>query len=136
MAVTERSRNRLHNYLEKTMGDEHATTLMEMLPGVGWADVATKRDLDDLRHATTRDIDDLRQATTRDMEDLRQATTREIAHLREVIELRFDKTDARVDAGLAELRAHMDETLRRQLFAMCGFTFGLAGLGMALVRLA
>ncbi len=31
-------------------GRREATTLMEHLPPVGWADVATKRDLDALKH--------------------------------------------------------------------------------------
>ncbi len=45
--------------LEEVLGPEPAETLMEMMPPVGWADVATKRDLDaleqrmDLRFAAT-----------------------------------------------------------------------------------
>ena len=46
MAVDERSRHELYLKLEETLGSDAATTLMEHLPGVGWADVATKHDLD------------------------------------------------------------------------------------------
>lgn len=35
--------------LERALGAREAATLMELLPPVGWADVATKRDLDVLR---------------------------------------------------------------------------------------
>jgi hypothetical protein len=45
MAITEESRYRLHSRLKTTLGDEEAATLMEHLPPVGWADVATKQDL-------------------------------------------------------------------------------------------
>jgi hypothetical protein len=48
MAITEGSRNELHNALTRHIGEDAAATLMEMLPPVGWADVATKRDLDQL----------------------------------------------------------------------------------------
>jgi hypothetical protein len=46
MALDERSRHELYLRLAETLGPEAATTLMEHLPPVGWADVATKRDLD------------------------------------------------------------------------------------------
>jgi hypothetical protein len=46
MALDERSRHELFLRLEEALGPEAATTLMEHLPPVGWADVATKRDLD------------------------------------------------------------------------------------------
>ena len=49
MAVDERSRHELYLKLEETLGPDAATTLVEHLPGVGWADVATKHDLDGLR---------------------------------------------------------------------------------------
>lgn len=48
MAVTEESRYRLFKQLEETLDAEHSNTLMEHLPPVGWADVATKSDLEQL----------------------------------------------------------------------------------------
>ena len=60
MAIDERSRHALHQRLEEVLGPEQAATLMEHLPPVGWADVATKRDLDLLQAATKRDVDVLR----------------------------------------------------------------------------
>jgi hypothetical protein len=48
MVLDERARHELFLRLEQVLGPESAETLMEMLPPVGWADVATKRDLDAL----------------------------------------------------------------------------------------
>lgn len=45
MAVDERRRRALYDALEQRIGSEEATTLMELLPPVGWADVATREDL-------------------------------------------------------------------------------------------
>lgn len=50
MVLDERARHELYLRLEQALGAESAATLMEMLPPVGWADVATKRDLDALEH--------------------------------------------------------------------------------------
>ena len=48
MALDERARHELFLRLEQALGPESAETLMELLPPLGWADVATKRDLDAL----------------------------------------------------------------------------------------
>lgn len=45
MAIDESSRHRLHMRLEEVLGSQEAAVLMEHLPPVGWADVATKHDL-------------------------------------------------------------------------------------------
>ena len=48
MVLDERARHELFLRLEEVLGPDSAETLMEMMPPVGWADVATKRDLDAL----------------------------------------------------------------------------------------
>jgi len=59
MAITDTSRHRLHQRLDELLGTENAAVLMEHLPPVGWADVATKRDLDQQAAATKHDIESL-----------------------------------------------------------------------------
>lgn len=50
MSVDERARHELHARLDELLGPEPAGTLMSYLPPVGWADVATKRDLESFEH--------------------------------------------------------------------------------------
>src|SRR5262245_25076090 len=50
MAVDERRRLQLADAAKRALGDDAGITLMEMLPPVGWADVATKQDLELLGH--------------------------------------------------------------------------------------
>lgn len=45
MAVDERRRHELHTALSERIGPDAAATLMELVPPVGWAGVATKQDL-------------------------------------------------------------------------------------------
>jgi len=59
MAIDERARHQLYLRLEEQLGAEAATTLMEHLPPVGWADVATKRDLDQLADRLRAEFADL-----------------------------------------------------------------------------
>lgn len=48
MAISEHDRYELHRWLVDSAGEQVAETLMAHLPPVGWADVATKRDLEHL----------------------------------------------------------------------------------------
>ncbi|MBK6855457.1 MAG: hypothetical protein IPG97_02535 [Microthrixaceae bacterium] len=45
MAITEQGRHDLYVRLEAALGAQEATTLMEHLPPVGWADVSTRTDV-------------------------------------------------------------------------------------------
>lgn len=49
MAVDERARRQLSDRLEEVLGVEDADTLMRHLPPSGWAELATKQDVDMLR---------------------------------------------------------------------------------------
>jgi hypothetical protein len=45
MAVDERRRHALHSAARRQLGEEEGDALMELLPPVAWADVATKQDI-------------------------------------------------------------------------------------------
>src|SRR5687767_2528554 len=82
MVLDERSRHELYLRLEEALGPDAATTLMEHLPPVGWADVATKRDLDALEQRV-----DLRFAALDERLDRRFEA---IDHRFEAIDQRFE----------------------------------------------
>ena len=67
MAITEKQRHELFTKAEEVLGEANAETLMSHLPPVGWADVATTRDLDGLRS----DFNAQRVSMKQDMELLR-----------------------------------------------------------------
>jgi hypothetical protein len=46
VAISEEDRHQMYSKLEEVLGAQVANTVMEHLPPVGWADIATKRDLD------------------------------------------------------------------------------------------
>lgn len=59
MIITEASRFQLRTAVGQMM-DEEADTLMELLPSVGWADVATKHDLKSMRADMRREFEKVR----------------------------------------------------------------------------
>ena len=60
MAIGEEQRHELYRGLEAVLGRERATTMMELLPPVGWSDVARRSDLDHLEAVLRRDMEILR----------------------------------------------------------------------------
>ena len=91
MSISNADRHDLHNALGELLGEREANTLMEHLPPVGWADVATKRDLDHLES------------------QLRGDFRAEIAELR-----------AEVRSDIAELRTTVSNQMLRQTLALVG----------------
>ncbi len=110
MAISEESRHRLYGRLEEVLGRESAATLMEHLPPVGWADVATRRDLDHLG--------------------------RQVDHLGEVLRSELgaleSRLESRIEAGIAGARA----ALRTLFLGLVGLQVSAAGLALAVARLA
>ncbi len=154
MVVDERSRHELYRRLEEVLGPDAATTLIEHLPRVGWADVATRHDLAaledrlELRFARVDDrfgAIDLRF----DAVDLRFDAMEErfkglderfkgIDERFKALDWRFDAFDDRLKGGLADLRATFEHELRGQtmtmVFGMVSVVLTMAALAFALVR--
>jgi len=53
MAVTERQRHELFKWFEEQMGQERASTMIELMPPAGFAELATKQDLAELETRLT-----------------------------------------------------------------------------------
>jgi hypothetical protein len=70
MSITEASRFQLRTAIGQILSEEAADTLMELLPPVGWADVATKTDLQHLREELKADILNLRNEFKSDIHAL------------------------------------------------------------------
>ena len=83
MSITEASRFQLRTAIGQILSEEAADTLMELLPPVGWADVATKTDLQHLRNELKSDIDSLRNELKSDMLNLQltiEVNVRKLIH--------------------------------------------------------
>ena len=70
MSITEASRFQLRTAIGQILSEEAADTLMELLPTVGWADVATKTDLQHLHDELKADILNLRNEFKADIQAL------------------------------------------------------------------
>lgn len=148
MVVDERSRHQLYRRLEEVLGAEAATTLIEHLPPVGWADVATKHDLAgleeriELRFARVDDRFNMMEERFTGLEERlheRFAGLEERSELRFArVDVRFDGMDHRITAAASALRATFEHELRSQtttmMFGMVSVVLTMAALTFALVR--
>ena len=127
MVVDERSRHQLYRRLEEVLGPEAATTLIEHLPPVGWADVATRHDV----------------------AGLEQRIELRFARVEERFEERFNAMDDRITAAASDLRATFEHELRSQsnsfghelrsqtttmVLGLVGVVLTMAALAFALAR--
>ncbi len=98
MSITEASRFQLRTAIGQILSEEAADTLMELLPPVGWADVATKTDLhylngdiQNLRNELKSDIDSLRNELKSDIQSLRNELKSDMLNLQLTIEVNVRK---------------------------------------------
>ena len=134
MSITDADRHRLQDALISTLGEQEAAILMEHLPPVGWADVATKTDLEHLRVATKADIDGLHSR----FDAFRAETKAEFAHIRTEMKSGFDYAQVAMDARTELLRAEMSAGFATQLrwligtiiasYAVIATLVGIAGI--------
>jgi len=120
MAISEESRHAMHERLVAVLGRAEATTLMEHLPPVGWADVATQRDLDHLGSQLRSEI----VATRTDMDHLGSQLRAEMAVMgseirTEIAGVRIEMADLRTElkAEMAELRGDLSHELGMRMVA-------------------
>jgi hypothetical protein len=110
---SDHERRQLFVALEESLGRGPAGTLMELLPPVGWADVARQSDL----VAVRGEMAEIRG----EMAELRGELKGEIAEVR---------------GEIAKLSARIDAQLPRFLAANIPIMFGVAGLVLAAAKLA
>lgn len=119
MAISEESRHRLCQRLEEVLGPEEATVLMEHLPPVGWADVATKHDLAALEERLALRFDGEFGVIRRDFDEL----TRDL----DEVKGRLTRLDGRIESVRTEFRTTM--------LSMMGVMAVLVGSVLAAVKL-
>jgi hypothetical protein len=122
VAITEHDRHKLYLALEHLLGTSEATTLMEHLPPVGWADVATRHDLDQglalVRADLHAELADLRTDMRTEIGELRTEMRTEIGELR--TEARTGSAELRTE--MADLRAAVETSLRQMIPVVVGAT--------------
>jgi hypothetical protein len=121
MVLDERSRHELYRRLEEVLGPEAATTLMEHLPPIGWADVAMRRDLDALEQRL----------------DLRfRAVDERFGGLEERLDLRCEALEHKLVAAFrGELQTALTAQGRQLAITLAGTAGALSALAFAAARL-
>ena len=122
MAVSEESRHHLYQRLEEVLGREETKVLMEYLPPVGWADVATKRDLDVLETRMDSRFD---RVAERFADVDRRLTD---------MDRRWDERFTQVDRRLERLEG-LPREFRSLLYALMSFMAVMVGAMVAAIRI-
>ena len=112
------------------MGKERATTMMSLLPPVGWGDVATKRDLGGL----DAKIDSLETRLNTKIESLETRLNTKIDNVEERINAKVDHLALSTKADLQAFRSDLQRTFVTWMFAAQGAAVAAIGLMLAVTR--
>ena len=135
MAISEQHRHQLFARLEQVLGPVEAATLMEHLPPMGWADVATRRDLEATSDRLGRSMAELRSELKVEMADLKTELKSEMAELRTELKSEMAELRTELRAGLAGVRAEIGGTSRTLFYQGLGLQLSAAALVVAVSRL-
>ena len=106
----------MHSVLIEKLGRESATTLMELLPPVGWADVARRSDVESARLATTQDLLLMTASTSAQF----NLVWTEIAAVRSEMSAEFAAVRSEMSLGFAEIRVEMYKAFHRNTLMLIG----------------
>ncbi len=113
MSITSGERHDLHTRLSEVLGESQANTLMEHLPPVGWADVATKRDIDSVELALRGDLDNLEQTLRSDIDNLGTQLRTEMSALGTELRGEMTTIGAKIDIESANRKTDMETLMSR-----------------------
>jgi len=65
VSVSEFQRHQIFQWLEGAMGSEKAAIMMDLLPPLGWGDIATRADTDNVRMEIRAAVDRLESSLTK-----------------------------------------------------------------------
>lgn len=156
MSITNEDRYDLQAKANHVVGRKEGTTLMELLPPVGWADVATKRDLDQLEARLIAQFErrfvgidhrfvgidqrfvGIDQRFERADQHLERADDRfdRVDQQFERANDRFDRVDQTLTTALAEQTAAFQTELRKMYGVLLSAMVALATLVAAIVALS
>ena len=119
MSVDERSRLQLAEAVKRALGDDEGITLMELLPPVGWADVATKHDLLMLE----------RRMDGR-FESLEARMNARFERFEARMDARFERVDARFESLEHKFMGELHRELNRQTWKM--FSINAAAMSVVI----
>jgi hypothetical protein len=124
--TSERRRHDLYDELRELLGDDSADELMNYLPPVGWADVATKPDIGMVRHQ----LDTCRAELRSEMSSLRTDLRAEMAMLRSDMQTEMAGLRSDVQAAMAKAYLSLQRWTISTMIALAAIVFAAARLGL------
>ncbi|MCP4959686.1 MAG: hypothetical protein GY925_10505 [Actinomycetia bacterium] len=138
MMISDAQRRQLHDALAAAIGDQPSELLMELLPPTGWADLATRTDLEIARTDLRMELHDFRSELKVDIQDLKAELKSDIQQVRtelssDLDEVRGELQEQRIEftERFHDLEGRVDAIYPRLVNANIASMAGIAGLVIA-----